>query len=657
MAGSFWGKILCVDLSMGTVEQESLDPAIYRDYFGGYGLGVRLLYERMLPGADPLGPDNILGFVPGLLNGTGVPFSARFTVVAKSPLTGGWGDANCGGHFGPALRAAGFDGVFVRGISERAVYLFIDQKEGRIELRDASHLWGLDSVETDRQIREEVGRGVQIVCIGPAGEKLSLISGIVSDGGRLAARSGLGAVMGAKRLKAVVVQGAERLPIHDNEALSRSAKGYRQLFKKETPGWLQYVTRKLKIAFPLIRSLGFKPSGGPVQMVIHACREYGTCSGVALLTEIGDAPVQNWRGVAMRDFPLNQSALLSDDAITQHRVERYHCRHCPIGCGGFVRIEGGRHSVEKTHKPEFETLAAFGSLLLNDDLPSIIKINDICDRYGMDTISAGASVAFAIECMENGLISQEDAGGLDLSWGNSDAIVELVWKMVRREGFGNLLADGTKRAAEQIGKGSEAFAMHAGGQELSMHDSRYEPVVGLGYLLDPTPGRHTTSNLGLYGAEVLDDVFALENVGTMPKGSEAQGRGLVYALVNRYMQIVNCIGICLFTLTMGKPPVLEWINAATGWDIDLKELLHVGHRVQVLRYAFNLREGIRPKDVSLPARAKGDPPLDTGPLKEVSLDVDAMVREYFRAMGYDETTGVPTGELLESLGLAEIVRL
>ena len=653
MTNGFFQRILLVNLSQGTIEEESLPQAIYRDYLGGYGLGVRLLYDRIPPGADPLGEENILSFVPGLLTGAGVPFGGRFMVAGKSPLTGGWGEANCGGHFGPALRSTGIDGLLVTGVSPHPVYLVIE--DDQVELRDANHLWGLDTVETEQRVKENVKSGAQVISIGPAGEKRSLIAAIITDGGRAAARSGLGAVMGAKRLKAIAVHGSRRLPIYDKKTLSRLSREYLQIFQGKTSLLPRLLLRFSRIFVPMLRWLRINPSGGPSAVIVHAYREYGTCSGTAFCTEIGDTPVQNWRGVGTRDFPLGRSSRISDKAVVQYQVKRYRCHYCPVGCGGIVHMEGKRYTVKEGHKPEYETLAAFGSLLLNDDLESIIQINSMCDRYGLDTISTGATVAFAIECAEKGLIDQELAGGLVLSWGNAEAIVKLVRRIARREGIGDILADGVKRAAERIGGEAESLAMHVGGQELPMHDSRYEPLLGLAYLVDPTPGRHNTANSGIFDTPSLRQVFASEGL-SLPKRYEYEGKGELFALLNRYLQVVNCAGLCMFSLLMGRPPVREWINAATGWKFDLKDLLRAGHRVQVMRHAFNLRHGIRSSDLSLPLRASGRPPLGTGPLKRVTLDVETMMRDYFDAMGYNETTGIPTGELLASLGLPEVAK-
>jgi len=652
MADGFFQRILLVELSQGRVEEESLPLPFYQDYLGGHGLGVRLLYGRMRRGIDPLGPENILGFLPGLLTGTGVPFSSRFTVVGRSPLTGGWGESNCGGHFGPALRSAGLDGLLITGVSPRPVYLLIDDE--RVELREADHLWGWDTVETEQHIKADVGGGVQVVAIGPAGEKRSLIAAIITDGGRAAARSGLGAVMGAKRLKAIAVRGSKKLPVRDVGELTRLSRKYARIFKARATPLPRLLFNLSHVLVPLLRRLRAKPSGGPTQTIIHVYREYGTCSGTAFSTEIGDAPVKNWQGVAARDFPLSRSELISDEAVIRHQIRRYHCRHCPVGCGGIIRLRGDRYEVQEAHKPEYETLAAFGPLLLNDDLESIIRINELCNRYGLDTISTGATVAFALECAERGLIEREESSGLELSWGNAEVIVELVRRIAEREGIGELLADGVKRAAERVGKGSESFAMHVGGQELPMHDSRYEPLLGLAYLVDPTPGRHNTANGGIFEVPSLRDLFAAENL-SPPGRYEYEGKGALFALLNRYIQVVNCAGLCIFSLLMGRPPLREWINAATGWQLSLEDLLRIGHRIQVLRYAFNLREGIRPHISSFPSRASGHPPLREGPLKGITLDMETMVRDYFRAMGYDEATGIPTGELLETLGLSELI--
>ncbi len=652
MPGGFFGRVLWMDLTEGKAEEMTLPPEVYREHLGGHGLGVRLLLEHLRPQVDPLGPDNILGIFPGLLTGTGIPFSGRFMVVGKSPLTGGWGESNCGGHFGPALRAAGYDGLLVTGAAPDPVYLVVGEKGA--EVRDARPLWGLDTVETEQHLKEALASRVQVLCIGPAGEQRSLLAALITDGGRAAARSGLGAVMGAKRLKAIVVQGSQRVPVHDPKGLARASRAYRAIFRQGETPLPRVLFRLTKVLAPWLRRLKWKPSGGPTEAVIHAYREYGTCAGLALSAEIGDAPVKNWGGVGAWDFPLHRSARISDAAVVQYQVRRYACHACPVGCGGLVRLEDPRYGVQEGHKPEYETLAAFGPLLLNDDLPSIVEAGNLCNRYGLDTISTGTAVAFALECVERGLLSSADVGGLDLSWGNPEAILALVHQIARREGLGALLADGVQRAAARLGGGAEAWAMHAGGQELPMHDSRYEPLLGIAYVADATPGRHNPANSGFYEVPALREV--LESAGLpLPGRYDYEVKGALFAWVNRYIQVVSSAGLCMFSLSMGRPPVREWLQAATGWDLDLAELLKVGHRIQVLRHGFNLREGLRPGEFTLPARAAGHPALDKGPLQGVSLDLEALWKGYRRAMGYDEASGLPPRSLLESLGIASLV--
>ena len=645
----YFGRVLFVDLSSGTIHHEALPDSVYRDVLGGYGLGVRLIRERMPAGVDPLGPQNVLGFVPGLLTGSGVLFGGRFMVVGKSPLTGGWGDANCGGHFGPVLRSAGLDGLFFTGISEDPVYLLIDG--GKAELKDARPLWGLDTWQAEQRLKEKAGRRAEAAVIGPAGENCSLIAAIITNRGRAAARSGLAAVMGAKRLKGVVVRGEERLRVHDKQALTDINRQYAKIFRSKSSPLSPLLIKLTNTFSPVMRVLGIKPSG-PDDAIIHVYRTYGTCGGTAFATELGDAPVWNWRGVAMRDFPLSQSKKISDDAVTQYQIRNYGCRYCPVACGGIVHLEGERYRVEATHKPEYETLAAFGPLVLNDDLEAIVQINSLCDRFGLDTISTGTAVAFALECAEKGLIEATLGNGLDLHWGDAEAIVELVRQIAHREGIGDILADGVKRAAEQIGGAARSSAMHAGGQELPMHDSRYEPALGLAYAVDPTPGRHNTVNGGILNTPILKEILAGEGL-LPPRRYDYARKGTEFALFNRYLQVLNCAGLCMFSLVMSQPPLLGWLNAATGWEMNLDDALRIGHRIQVLRHAFNLREGLASKGFDLPPRAAGSPPLEKGPLRGVTLDLEAMKRDYFDRMGYDQE-GVPTQRLLESLGLDDI---
>ena len=644
MPNGYWGRVLFVDLSSGGIEVETLPEAVYRDYLGGYGLGAYVLYRRMPAGADPLGPENLLGFLPGLLTGSGAPFSGRFMVVARSPLTGGWGEANCGGDFGPALRGAGYDGVFVRGVAERPVYLYLDGDQ--VELREAAHLWGLDTRQTEEAIHGETSPGTRVACVGPAGERRSLLAGIVNDGGRIAARCGLGAVMGARRLKAVAARGKRRPALASPEDFREAAKRYRRLFRRRRARWASLIPALLLRLLPILRRLQVRLSGGMPQMVVESYRRYGTAAGTAALVELGDTPVQNWRGVGFRDFPLALSSGLSDEAVIRERVRPYACHSCPVACGAIVRLPDGGTG----HKPEYETLASFGPLVMNSDLDVVVRCNELCNLAGLDTMSAGVAVALAMECAEQGWLPDELAGELPLRWGDGGAVVELVRRIAeRRPGLGEWLADGVRRAARRLGREAQEAVMECGGQELPMHRGLYEPAVALGYAVDPAPGRHTSTMSGIAGLEPFAPYFARQGLRPADRYDYA-GKGPTLAVLMPVLRAYDALGLCHFALQMGRPPFLRWLNAATGWDCDEAEFFRVGKRIQVLRHAFNAREGL-PACFALPARERGEPPQEVGPVAGVTLDLPAMAEGYFRSLGLDPDTGRPLPETEQELGL------
>ena len=582
MSGGYMWKILRVNLSTGELKIEQPGESLYKDYIGGYGIGARILYSEMKPGTDPLGPDNILGFATGPLTGTPAVLGCRYTVFAKSPLTGGWGDANSGGDFGPAMKFAGFDAVLVSGASSHPVYLLLDS--GKASLEDASHLWGKDSQETEDTLTDMFGKDARVACIGPSGEKQSLISCVVNNGGRAAARSGLGAVMGSKKLKAIVVKGSLSVPLADSAGLVQ------------------------------LRREALKVLGGPLY---DRLRHYGTAGGTSALVARDDAPTKNWGGVAPIDFATGIEKF-EGDVLLGKQAKKYGCWRCPIACGGIMKAVEGEYQLEAgVHKPEYETLSAFGSMCLNDNLDSIIVANDICNRYGLDTISAGATVAFAMECYEHGLISTKDTGGIELTWGNHKAIIAILEKMARREGFGDVLADGVKKAAEKIGKGAADYAMHVGGQELPMHDPRVLTYTFPVYQVDATPGRHMQH----------DD--------------------------NRH--VCNAAGLCMFGHLVGNAEfVARYLSLVTGWERSPEELQKIGERIHNLRHAFNLREGISSKHHGVPGRVVGHPPKTEGPLTGMSIDVEGQLAAYIAQKGWDPATFKPTKEKLVELGLDDV---
>lgn len=644
MSFGYWGKVLHVDLSTGRIEVEHHPARAYQDYLGGYGLGLHVLCERIPPRADPLGPDNVLAFLPGLLTGSAALFGGRFMVAARSPLTGAWADANCGGDFGPALRGAGFDGLFVSGISDAPVYLWIDGE--RAALRAAAHVWGLDAHAAESALRRETAADARVACIGPAGERRSLMAGIVSDGGRLAARGGLGAVMGAKRLKAVVARGKARPPLADPAAFRAASAAYRGLFRRRPSALSSRIPALLTRLLPWVRRLGGRLSSGPAELVVDSYRRYGTSAGTAVLVELGDAPVRNWTGLGHRDFPLDLSQGLSDRAVAQRQRRPYACHACPVACGGHVVLPDGGEG----HKPEYESLAAFGPLLMNADLDAVMECTQLCNLAGLDSISTGVAAAFAIECAQQGWLPPELAGELPLAWGDGATIVELTRRIAgRRPGLGEWLADGVQRAAQGLPHQALQAAMHAGGQELPMHRGLYEPGVAAGYALDPAPGRHTSTNAG--NAEVAAFAAVFEALGLRPAGrDDYAGEGRTQAVAMPLYRAFDSLGLCQFALLMGQPPILEWLNAATGWQVDDLDLYRIGRRIQVLRHAFNARHGL-PARFDLPGRERGDPPESAGPLRGRTLDLDSMAAAYFDFLGVDPDTGLPSPETARELGL------
>jgi aldehyde:ferredoxin oxidoreductase len=612
MARGYMGKILWVDLSKKELKDEALDEKICRDYLGGYGLGARILFDRQKPGADPLGPDNIFGLLTGPITGTDALGGSRYIVVGKSPLTGGWGDANSGGNVGPYLKFAGYDAVFVTGVSDKPVYLHIDN--GKAELRDAAKVWGKDTYETQDILREEHGRDLEMACIGPAGEKVALIASVMNNKGRAAGRSGLGAVMGAKKLKAIAVQGKIKVPVAKPELL-------KELRKKDTA-----------------------ELGGH----IFTLRDFGTPTIYNMCCEMDDAPTKNWTGVAGIDLPTYTKCGAENVVAKQER--KYACWRCPIGCGGVMKEGTGEYKYsEGAHKPEYETLAMFGSNCQNDNLDSIIVAGDICNKYGLDTISAGACIAFTIECYENGVIGKEDTGGLEMTWGNHKAIVAMTEKLAKREGFGDILADGVKKAAEKIGKGAEKYAMHIGGQEFAAHDSRGGWGFATGYGTDPTPGRHTQGG-GMVPAGV--DIPQIER-------STRTGRGKHHRISTCFSHATNSMGMCNFVLG-GFPHIdtlMNALKAVTGWDdITPEELIKTGERITNVRQAFNIREGLK-VPFKYPDRMRGVPPKTVGPRAGTTFTQEEVYNEYLKEMDWDFETGKPSKARLLELGLEDIAEV
>jgi aldehyde:ferredoxin oxidoreductase len=618
------GKLLFVDLTTGRFYAEKLNEDVAHSFIGGYGIGASILYEKMAKGTDPLGPDNVIGFMTGPFTGTKVVTSCRFTVVTKSPLTGYWGDSNCGGYFAEALKACGYDGVFFTGRSSKPVCLHLE--DNKPVLKDSSHLWGMNTQETEETIWKEMGDPrLRLVCIGPAGENQSLIAAIITEAGRAAGRSGVGAVMGSKNLKAFSARGTLQVPIASPEKVT--ALNRKMLEELKTPN---------------------EPA--------RTYMKYGTCGNVASCVESQDAPLQNWKGINEQVFPAKEKAAkISDENVIHYQTRKFACGSCPIACGGMISVPNGRWLLKNVHKPEYETLISFGALCLNDDIESIIKCNDICNLYGMDTISAGATIAFAMECYENKVISKDDTGGIDLTWGNGEGVVEILQSIAWRKGFGAILADGCRKAAERIGKGSEKIAMHVSGQEIPMHDPRFAPGYGTTYILDPAPGRHTHGGtMGVEWGRVNPRFVHLNLPEVNPH--DYKNKGELHRIYASWQHIISSVGLCWFGSHSVFYPVVDMLNAITGWNTDIDELILAGNRILMMRYAFNLREGFKPSDYQLPSRAAGNPSLTAGPLMGITLDIQSLEEEAYKALGCDPRTGRIHETVLRRLGLEGIVQ-
>ena len=616
MARGYMGEILNIDLTTSKIEVETLDEKMCRDYIGGYGLGARLLYDRMPANADPLGPDNILGLLTGPLTGTPAIIGSRFVAVGKSPKTHTWGDANCGGYWGPHLKFAGYDGLMFKGISDKPVYLLIE--EGEATLRDASDLWGKNVSELEDILLARHGNDIQVVSVGPAGEKKSLLAAIMNDRERAAGRSGLGAVMGGKRLKAVVVRGRLSVSVHDSKKINALRREY------------------------LRQKTGFYD-------ILHTWGTAGITHDSAMS---GDSPVKNWGGAGTVDFPSERARRISDDAvIAVQDYKAYACYGCPIGCGGKMRQDTGEFALTLNggvgHKPEYETLCMTGTNLLNDNLPSIIKLNEICNAEGLDTISVGGTLGWVVECYENGLMKAQDLDGLEMRWGNARAIVDMTEKIAKREGVGAILADGVKAAWEHFDHIGTEFAIHIQGEELPAHDPRFTPGLATTYFVTSTPGRHTQ------GGELLG-----------PPGLELEPRDKYtysghannhWKLVTT-METVQAAGLCMFGyLSYPAQCIPDQLAAVTGWDFDLDEVFKTGERIFTMRHIFNLREGHNPLTRNMPGRMIGAPPLKEGNVKGVTVDVKNLNNEFLTKLGWDIHTSVPTEAKLTELGMDSLL--
>lgn len=657
----YTGKILTIDLTTGESEVVSIGDEVYEMILSGVGLGVWWCYRNIPAGADPLGPENVLGITSGMLTDTGSCMTGRWVAVTKSPSTGGIGEANCGGTFAPGIKACGYDAIFFSGRAEKPVYVFIDNKGPQI--RDAKHIWGLDATQAEETLIEEcwTGKKEPVACtIGMAGEKCSWMAGICNDRGRIAARQGVGGVMGSKNLKGIVLAGTKPVTCKD-------PKGMKEL-SKICAKRLKLVSLPPIVPAGILHVARFLPEmemgiDGLATGVIMGT--WGTAGASTFAAVQGEAPIKNWGG-STKDFGTLKMNRVDASKLLSYQKQRYFCHSCVYGCGGESDISDTKYSKDGnysiSHKPEYETQWIYTGILCCDDADMMLWANEYLNRAGMDTISAGHCVAMAIECYENGLLTKEDFDGLEMTWGNARSIMEFTKMMVERRGIGDVFADGVKKACQRLGAQTSKYAVHGGGMEPAMHDSRFDEHLAILYATDPTPSKHTTGGYLYYGCMQLWKKVSWapsQNIiGSSKdhnKASEKESQKVAAAAY--YRRLVDGIGGCYFAMILGVGtyPVFEWLNLATGWEKTPDEYMFVGKRVWTMRQMFNIKHGRDPWESRPHGRMVGEPPLKVGKLKDKTVKIDEMMKQTWEVYGWDRETGIPKRETIDELDLYRLL--
>ena len=663
MPNGHHGRVLHVNLSDRSSSVEQIDESVYRQFLGGYGLGAYLMWKHFPARTDPLAPEACFAICSGLLTGTKTPFSGRIQIVGKSPLTGTWADSNSGGTVAVHLREAGYDALMVTGKAAEPTVLVVEDHDVRLEA--AGELWGQQVPPAFDALVEKYGskRHVGVSAIGPVGERQAKTASVMNDRYHAFGRQGFGAIYGSKNLKAIVVGGSGEVPIAREESFKALTKAvndqYRQpvglfgrimtwlMFPKAWMGWIYRLTARKRMK-----------AGADPKVMKNLIARRGTTAAVALSVENGDAPVRNWKGAGSKEFPIKTKSMKIDGVEVDKIVtKRLSCGDCPMPCKGIVRIKS--RGLDDVRRPDFETLCGFGANILNDDLETVAVCHDACNRYGMDAVSTSGTLGWVCEAMDKGLLTVEDLDGIDMRWGNGEAAALLTIKIGAGEGCGQWLCHGVAHAAAHLGKGSEAFAVHVHGSEPAYHDPRFTSLMGVNYISDPTPGRHTTGSASWN--ETFGTGFALANavpkneVNVKWKGTE--GKGVAQAHYSNAHQVLNGLGLCMFTGLFEGLPWLDLVNALTGWDIDEAELLRCGERIQNMRAAFNWREGINPVDFKPHPRmmGEGDGLLKEGPLAGITVPLIQLRTDYYNAMHWNTDTGHLTRARADELGLTELL--
>lgn len=625
MPYGYTGNILHVDLSSKKHWIENPPENFYRTYWGGRALALYYMLKHMKLKTDPLSPDNLLIFAPSVITGTPAPAIPRYTVCAKSPLTGAQGEAEAGGWWGPELKKAGFDAIVIKGSSETPVYLWI--KDGKVEIKDATHLWGKDTGITQKIIKEELADDkIRIAQIGPAGENLVRFANIVNELKHFNGRNGLGAVMGSKKLKAIAVRGTKPIELYNKERVSQVTKE---------------ITKRI-MDNPLSRGL----------------RELGTPAVVRGFYEAGCLPSYNWTTGYFKEGE-NLTAETYNKTILKSTKG---CYACPIRCKRVAEVDEPNLKVDSAYGgPEYETIAALGSLCGISDLKYIAKANELCNKYTMDTVSTGMVIAFAMQCYQEGLLTKKDTGGIELTFGNKEAVLKMIEKITYREGLGDPLSQGSYLAAKKIGKGVEKFIHQVKGQEIPMHDPRVKTGVGLQYALSDYGADHMKAAHDSFfkdkdsvGVQEMKVLGILEPVSPTDIGEK---KVALFKLLDIYWTVFDILGVCDFGYvprsvgTMEE--LLEIICSTTGWRTTWFELMQVGERSINMARIFNYREGFTSKDDTLPEvfyhNFKGGSLDGQGAINK--KDFEKAIKLRYELMGWNVDTGIPTPAKLIELGL------
>ncbi|MGQ9553598.1 MAG: aldehyde ferredoxin oxidoreductase family protein [Anaerolineae bacterium] len=621
MPYGYIGRILHVNLSTGALTVEQPSETFYRTYMGGSALNLYYILNEVPAGADPFGPENVLAVSVGVLTGAPISGQSRVMVNAKSPLTGAIGDAQGGGFWPAELKRAGFDAVIIRGQSPKPVYLWLH--DGEAELRDASHLWGKVTGEAEKAIRQELGdERIEVLQIGPAGENLVRFAAIMNMSNRAAGRTGMGAVMGSKRLKAIAVRGHTRPEVHDREALAQLAR------------WgVEHVSD------------------------ISGLATHGTADVVIDQQQDGGLPTRNWTSGVFEHYEAISGPTMSKTVLK----ERDTCFGCAVRCKRVVEINEPRWQVDPLYGgPEYETVATLGSYCGIGDLSAVCKGNELCNKYGLDTISTGATIAFAMDCFEHGLLNTADTGGIELRFGNGEAMVRLVELIGRREGIGDLLAEGSRRAAQRIGGGAEQLAVTVKGNELPAHMPEVKRSLAIIYSANPFGADHMSHEhdptyAPTASPEKLERLAALGLINPQSALVLNQEKARFALRTEIFYSVLDTVGTCQFVWgfwqVYGPNQLVEAMRAVTGWDVSLYELMKVGERRLNMMRAFNAREGFSRKDDWLPPRCfqpKVGGPSDGYAISQAELEQS--LTWYYQMAGWSNEGRPRRGKLLE-LGL------